>query len=64
MQIPQPALAKLLIYAKIDTSFLMVDQMFGDPDELQQIGYERKTNNPNYLVVLVTYTMEDAIVLA
>jgi hypothetical protein len=49
---------KLLVYLKLDDQLHEIYSIFGDgEDDLIAIGKEHKSNNPDYVVLVVTYSV-------
>jgi hypothetical protein len=55
---------KLLLYLLIDSNLNLVDIIFSDDkEELVSLALERKSNNPEYIAIISSYSLIDTEIL-
>lgn len=59
-----PEMYKALLYLKVNDNLLLVDSIYGeDWNEISELVQGRKRNNPDYLVIISSYNINDAQIL-
>lgn len=55
----------VVVYSKIGNDVLMVDKTWCDSEEdADAFAHERKSNNPEYIVVKLSYKLESASIIS